>query len=785
MVPAPVHKQMNYLPDVRICLALTDQLPVLSVSDSIEALLGFPAEDFTSLRISLKELIHPHDLDIAEMLYSDNLQSGSGSFNIRLRQANGRIRCIKGFYEKQNGSAGNALTVELLLQDAKSLPRTLDDAASMANFRAMMENTDDFIYFKDRNHVFTGASQTLVSICSPAEHWTDLVGMTDYDVFPEEYADIYYRLEKEVFAGVPVAQEIQEILTTSGNKGWVDNRKYPIHDEKGDIVGLFGIARDVTGQKLMENKLQESEERFRALSDASFGGVIIHDKGLILECNQSLSDMTGFSHQELIGMDGLKLIAPESLDTVLHNIGRGYQEHYEVKGVRKDGSKYPLAIKGKNSAYKGSLVRVIEFRDITEQKLAEEQLLEANQQLEAAMTRATELAAQAEAANRAKSEFLANMSHEIRTPMNGVLGMAQLLRYTNPTDEQADYLDNLELSSKNLLALINDILDLSKIESGKMELEYADFSLHQCMQEVAASQSSLIRRKGLQLFTTIQAQVPELLYGDALRLRQILLNLLGNAIKFTETGSITISVMVAASQNKTCSIRLEVSDTGIGMTEETLSRIFNTFEQADSSTTRRFGGSGLGLSICRRLAELMGGTIRAASTPGKGSTFIVELPFKISASELESMADRQQELSAVPNVTTGLKLLIAEDNAMNAATTVAMLKRLGHQAEVAANGQEALELWHTGGFNAILMDIQMPVMDGCLAVSIIRQQEQKTGGHTPVIAMTAYALHGDRERFLAQGFDGYISKPVDIHLLGRELMRLAATAESALVSVET
>ena len=1174
MAPTPVHKQMNCLPDVKICLALTDQLAVLSVSDSVEALLGFSPEDFISLRVSLTELMHPHDLDIAEMLFSDDLQPGSGSFNVRIRQANGRIRCIKGFYEKQAGAVGDDLVIELLLQDAKSLPRTLDDAVSMANFRAIMENTDDFIYFKDRNHVFTGASQTLVSICSPAEHWTDLIGMTDYDVFPEEYADIYYSLEKEVFAGVLVAKEIQEILTTSGNKGWIDNRKYPIHDEKGDIVGLFGIARDVTERKQAEQALIESENRFKALSDATFSGIVIHDKGLILECNQGLSEMTGFSYQELIGTDGLRLIAPEFLDTVLHNIGRGYEEHYEVKGVRKDGSKYPLAIKGKNSAYKGSPVRVIEFRDITEQrkaeqdyqklfhemldglalheiicdetgkpsdyrfltvnpafermtglketaiagrtaleilpglepewieiygkvaltgesvsfenysaplkqhfyvsafqtvpgqfaciftdvtdrkfteetlaflaqhsskptgitffddlalflakhlqmefvcidrlegdglnattlsvwhdgvfednvtyalkdtpcgqvvgkqvccypasvirlfpddpvlqdlqaesyvgvtlwgqegqpigliavigrgplmhrertedtlqlvavraaaelerldweaalhrsqtmlarteqiarvggwewdvahdkvtwseelfhifrlnpdggapsfadhpnyyahddmqrlkeavelavscgtpyelelcairsdgvqriclargytelgsgnkvtrlfgslqditeqKLAEEQLLEANRQLEAAMLRATELAAQAEAANRTKSEFLANMSHEIRTPMNGVLGMAQLLRYTNPSDEQADYLDNLELSCRNLLALINDILDLSKIESGKMELEYVDFSLQQSIKEVTTSQISLIRQKNLQLITTIQDQVPELLHGDALRLKQILLNLLGNAIKFTENGTITISVKVACSQDKTCTIRLEVSDTGIGMTSETVARIFNTFEQADNSTTRCFGGSGLGLSICRRLAELMGGTIRAESTPGKGSTFIVELPFAIS--ELQFMPVKHLELPAAQGE-AGLKLLLAEDNTLNAATTVAMLKRFGHQAEVAPNGQAALELWHTGRFNAILMDIQMPVMDGCLAVSILRGQEQKTGGHIPVIAMTAFALQGDRERFLAQGFDGYISKPVDMHLLNRELLRLTTT----------
>lgn len=249
--------------EATICLALNDSYTVFSVSDSIENLLGFTAEDCLSARASLKDRIHPHDSDIAETLFSRNLENTSGVFNIRIRQANGRIRCIRGFYEKRSGDSGCDITLNLLLQDAKSLKRTLDDAVSMANFRAMMDNTDDFIYFKDRNHVFTGASQTLVSLCSPAKHWTDLIGQTDYDVFSEEYADAYYRLEKKVFAGMPVAHEIQETLTNDGKKGWVDNRKYPITDESGEIIGLYGIARDITELKQTEVALKESEFFFK------------------------------------------------------------------------------------------------------------------------------------------------------------------------------------------------------------------------------------------------------------------------------------------------------------------------------------------------------------------------------------------------------------------------------------------------------------------------------------------------------------------------------------------
>lgn len=245
---------MTQLIEASFLIVLTEPMHIVSVSDSVEGLLGFKAAEFLCGEVSLQGQTHLDDDDISKKLFSTDSPEPFATFNIRMRHHDGRIRCIKGTYTKQQSSDDHSITLDLLLQDAKSLWSSSPEDSMMTNFRAMMENTDDYIFFKDRNHVFTGASQTLVDLTDPSESWTDLLGQTDYDVFPEEYADIYYHLEKLVFSGVHVAHEEQETLNTNGEKGWIDNRKYPMHDENGQIIGLFGIARDIT-----ENKQQQQE----------------------------------------------------------------------------------------------------------------------------------------------------------------------------------------------------------------------------------------------------------------------------------------------------------------------------------------------------------------------------------------------------------------------------------------------------------------------------------------------------------------------------------------------
>ncbi len=283
-------------------ISLTQPSTVLSVSNGVDQLLGFTADDFLSGKVQLQSLIHAGDSDVSVLLFSTKTQPVTGTFNFRLRHADGRIRCIKGQYTKKLKITGNQIVLELLLQDAKSLWQQQGDQTMMANFKAMMEVSDDFIFFKDSNHVLTGASQTLASITDPAEHWSDLIGKTDYDFFPESFADIYYDLEKQVYAGVQVANEVQEYIDKDGNKGWVDNRKYPIKNDDGEIVGLFGIARDITKQKKAEMDLQKNRAELNALVRTIPDLIWLKDpKGVYLSCNKTFERFYGAKEASIVG----------------------------------------------------------------------------------------------------------------------------------------------------------------------------------------------------------------------------------------------------------------------------------------------------------------------------------------------------------------------------------------------------------------------------------------------------------------------------------------------------
>jgi len=536
----------------------------------------------------------------------------------------------------------------------------------------------------------------------------------------------------------------------------------------GTLSGVVAVHRykeqSLTGQVLAGQEASDRAEAAHWISvreletifSASLVGIVLVREGRIVNANRRMTEMFGYDREEMLAGDVRQFFPGRRafrrfVRRHLHLLIESDVEQVEYQLKKKDGTLIPCTLSGKaidplNLAQ--GTVWVIE--DVSRRKAVEKELEQAK------------LAA--EAASVAKGEFLANMSHEIRTPMNGIIGLSNILLRENLTEAQKENLELILRSAIRLMTIINDILDFSRLEAGRFELEQQPFSLRNTLKDVLGPMEPTAQRKNLQLRLTVDPAVPEVLVGDQTKLMQVLTNLIDNSLKFTRKGYVALQVGLKKSgpaQNSM--IVFEVADTGIGIIPAYHAKVFESFSQADSSHSRRFGGTGLGLSISKGLVQLMGGEIWFDSEPELGTRFYFTLPLvdpKNVLPRAEEKREPQRREEGPPLQGYGRRILVAEDEYINKILMRTFLKQAGYHVTVVQNGREAVEAWRSGVFDCILMDIQMPEMDGYEAVARIREAEEK-GEHIPVIAMTAHAMAGDRRKCLAAGMDDYVSKPID------------------------
>ena len=799
---------VSNIPDV--AWTVDADLNFVFISKNIERISGYSVDEAYQHGAALYlSCLHPDDVQkVTEAFHALFAEGKPYDVECRARRKDGQWVWVHdralATYEKNGLRYADGLLSDITQR--KEAEKMLQEREE--RLRSLIETTHDWVWEVDAHGVYTYSSPKVKDLLGYEPE--EILGRTPFDFMPGDEAK---RVGTEFAAIFQDRRAFRQLENTSlhkdGRRVVLETSGMPIFDAKGSLQGFRGIDRDITERKRAEAQMEERNrlamlavEVGEALTgaeslreglqrcaeilvrdiDAAFARVwTLNDRTRVLELQASAGMYThldGGHARVPLGRFKIGRIAecgePHLTNTVLEDSWVGNPEWARREGMVAFAG-YPLKVEDRVVGVVAAFSRAT-LTDATLQAFASvannlAQFIE-RKRAEEELHRAKEAA---ETASRAKSEFLAVMSHEIRTPMNGIIGMTELALDTALTPEQREYLGTVKESSDALLTLIDDILDFSRIEAGKFRLDLEQFDLKDTLDRAIKALAVRAQQKGLELVCHIPAEVPVALFGDPGRLRQVVINLVGNAIKFTERGGVVLTVRIALQSAKEVELHFSVADTGIGIPPEQQQRIFDAFAQADSSATRKYGGAGLGLSISSRLVGMMNGRVWVESEVGRGSTFHFTARFSLPKGLAPRLvAVKETRPRALPTLASGvvlksvpcprapqnLRVLLAEDNPVNQALVTHLLERRGHSVTLATNGREVISEVERGAFDLVLMDIQMPQLDGFEATAAIREKECASGLHVPIIALTAHAMKGDRERCLAAGMDGYIAKPI-------------------------